>query len=115
MTSIEIKVLISLGALGGVYVFIRDIQHSARRRRLAEWVRDHYPQEWRAIDWAQRNLFLAGALARLHRSGAISHPHFIQEYPRVRRWPQDMLAALVVAIAAIALVAVGTRYLGWTW
>jgi hypothetical protein len=115
MTSIGIKVLVTLAALGSVYVFIRDIQHSARRRRLAQWVRDHYPQEWRAIDWATRNLLIAGALARLHRSRAITHPHFVQEYPRVRRWPTDMIVAVGVACASIALAILGGLYLGWVW
>ncbi|HUT51085.1 MAG TPA: hypothetical protein VM325_17280 [Alphaproteobacteria bacterium] len=115
MASIEIKVLISLAALGSVYAFIRDIQRTARRRRLAVWVKQHYPLEWRAIDWGRRNLFLAAALARLFLSGTITDPHFMQEYPNVRRWPLDMMLAFAVACGAIALVAVGQLYLGWTW
>jgi hypothetical protein len=115
MTSIEIKALVTLSVLGAVYVFIRDIQHSARRRRLAKWVRDHYPQEWQTIDWASRNLLIAGALARLHRSRTITHPHFVTEYPRVRLWPPDMIVAFGVACASIALAVLGGRYLGWTW
>jgi hypothetical protein len=115
MTSIEIKVLITLAALGTVYVFIREIQHSARRRHLAEWVRDHYPQEWQTIDWGQRTLFIAGALARLHKRGTIGHPHFAREYPKVRRWPRDMFVAMGVAFLSIAFVGIGTQHLGWTW
>ena len=115
MTSIEIKVLISLAALGSVYAFIRDIQHTARRRRLALWVKQHYPLDWQAIDWGRRNLFLAAALTRLYQSGSITHPHFVQEYPKVRRWPRDMMLAFAIACGSIALVAVGRLYLGWTW
>ncbi|MDH3233718.1 MAG: hypothetical protein OEQ29_09315 [Alphaproteobacteria bacterium] len=115
MTSIEIKVLISLAALGTVYAFVRDIQHTARRRRLAVWVKQHYPVEWRAIDWGRRNLFLTAALAQLHQDGSITHPHFVQEYPKVRRWPRDMMLAFAIACAAIALVVVGQLYFGWTW
>ena len=115
MTSIEIKALVTLSVLGSVYVFVRDILHSARRRRLARWVRDHYPQEWQTIDWPTRNLLIAGALARLHRGGAITHPHFLQEYPRVRFWPVDMIVAFGVACASIAIAILGSLYLDWAW
>jgi hypothetical protein len=115
MTNVEIKALVTLSVLGSVYVFVRDILHSARRRRLARWVRDHYPQEWQTIDWTTRNLLIAGALARLHRSGAITHPHFVREYRQVRLWPRDMIVAFGVACASIALAILGGLYFGWTW
>lgn len=115
MTSIEIKVLISLGALGSVYVFVREIQRAQRRRRLIKWVRDHYPREWAGIHWAQRYFYPAAALLILHRSGAITHPHFAREYAIVRRWPRDMIVAFLVACAAIALAGLGGRYFGWSW
>jgi len=115
MASIEIKVLVSLAAIGSVYVFVRDIQHTNRRRRLALWVRDHYPSEWRSIDWTSRNFLIAGALARLNRSGAVTHPYFVREFRQVRRWPRDMIVAFGVACGAIALAILGGLYLGWTW
>jgi len=115
MTSIEIKVLISLAALGSVYAFIRDIQHINRRRRLLGWVREHYPQEWSAVHRSRRWLHPVAILGGLDRSGAIAHPHFAQEYSKVRRLPKDMVVAFIVACAAIALTILGSRYLGWTW
>lgn len=115
MTSVEIKLLVSLAAVGAVYVFIRNIQHSGRRRRLAVWLRDHYPEEWRKIGWGHRNLFLAGALLRLHQSGAVTHAHFHAEYPKVRRWPRDMLVAFLASCAAMALAIVGGEHFGWRW
>ena len=115
MTSLGIKVLVSLAALGSVYTFARDIQHTMRRQRLIKWVRAHYPREWGAIPWGQRNMSPAAALSRLHRSGAIPHPHFAREYPRVRRWAPDMMVALSAACAAIGLTILGTLYWGWTW
>ena len=115
MTSLEIKVFVTLAALGAVYAFVRDIQHAMRRQRLIKWVGSNYPREWSALQWGQRTLFPAAALLHLHRSGAIPHPHFVQEYARVRRLPKDMMVALAVACAAIALTILGVRYLGWTW
>jgi hypothetical protein len=115
MTSVGIKVFISLAALGAVYTFVREIQHTNRRRRLLDWVRAHYPEEWGAVHRGRRWLHPVAILGGLHRRGAIAHPHFAQEFAKVRRWPPDMVVAFLVACAAIGLTIVGTRYLGWSW
>jgi hypothetical protein len=115
VTSIWIKVFVSLAALSAVYTFVREMQHSGRRRRLLTWVRDHYPLEWGEIHQGRRWLHPTAILAGLDRSGAISHPHFAQEYPRVKRWPRDMTVAFAVACAAMATAILGSQYLGWTW
>jgi len=115
MTSLAIKLLVSLAAVGAVYVFIRNIQHGGRRRRLALWVRDRHPEEWRKLAWGHRNLFVAGALARLHQTGAVRDAHFQAEYPSVRRWPRDMLAVLAASCLAVALAILGGEHFGWRW
>ncbi len=113
MTSVEIKVFVTLAALGAVYTFVRDIQHTMRKQRLIKRVRDRYPREWGALQWGRRTLFPAAAPLRLHRSGAIPHPYFAREYSLVGRWAPDMAIAFAVACASIALAIVGGLYWGW--
>ena len=115
MTSLGIKVFISLAAMAAVYVFARDFRRAVRRGRLVTWVRTHYPAEWNALSWTQRTLHPGAALALLHRNGAIQHPHFVAEFPKVRGWSGDMVLAFVIACVAIAATILGRVYLGWTW
>ena len=71
--------------------------------------------EWSAIHQGRRWLHPMAILAGLDRSGAIKHPHFAQEYLRVRRWPRDMIVAFAAACAALATAILGSLYLGWAW
>ena len=114
-TSPEIIALILLALAFTLYAWWLSDRQSRRFRKLLSWVQDNYAAQWQALPWSARNINRVGGVEQLRRNGLRDDPDFMEQYRHCKsvRWAQ--VAALLCAVAAFALLAVGIEYFGWTF
>lgn len=114
-TSPEIIALILLALAFTLYAWWLSDRQSRRFRNLLSWVQDNYAAQWQALPWSTRKINRVGGVEKLRRDGLRDDPAFMEQYRQGKsvRWPQ--VAALLCAVVAFALLAVGIAYFGWTF
>ena len=114
-TSPEIIALLLLAAAFTLAAWWLSDRQSRRFRGLIDWIKEQHPERWQALPWASREFNRAGGVEYLRRHGLGADPEFAARYQHARRvrWPQ--LVALLCGAGAIALVAIGIEFLGWSF
>lgn len=97
-----------------LYAWWLSIDRSRRRQHLVRWLQEHRPQAWSGMPPSVRFLPYGG-IEYLRRHVLADDPEFIERYRDTGRHNRRQLAMLLLAAAGIAVVQVGTRYLGWVW
>jgi hypothetical protein len=113
--SIEIMLLLSIAAVAILYAFYLHIRRERAFRRLLGWVRAARPQEWSALPRSARWLNAIGAVEQLRRGALATDREFVHRYRHSKADQGRFLAALGVGVLAIALVAIGSQSLGWSF
>lgn len=114
-TSPQITVLLAIAAIAAIWMFLWKTKTERRATRLIDWVWQNYPEAWSALPWIYRNLLRERGLAELARRRAIPDPYFAHEYAEIAPLRNHIVIAGAIAGGAIALVLIGTGYLGWSW
>ncbi|MCK4868111.1 MAG: hypothetical protein KAT39_08670 [Alphaproteobacteria bacterium] len=113
-TSPGVMIFILLALAATLYSWWLSFDRVRRLRDLTEWLREHRPQAWSATPPATR-YHPSGGIEYLRHHELAQDPEFIERYRKANRYTRRRLAMLLLATAGIAMVYVGTRYLGWVW
>jgi hypothetical protein len=114
-TSLEIVLLLSVAASATIYAFYLNVVRERAFRRLTRWLRESRPQEWGALPRSTRWLNSVGAVEQLRRGALAADPEFDSRYRHARPHQRRFLSALGIGVLAIALVAIGSQSLGWSF
>jgi hypothetical protein len=113
--SFEIVLLLSIAAAAIIYAFYLQITRDRAFRQLLGWVRASRPQEWSALPRRARWFNSIGAVEQLRRGALSTDPEFVRRYRQSKAHQGRFLGALGVGVLAIALVAIGSQSLGWSF
>ena len=85
MTSIQIKILISIASVSAVYAFICQIQLSRKASKLGNWIQKERPDLLSELNSFPKN-YNGGypGLKILYRRNVVSNPMFNQQYEQLR-------------------------------
>jgi hypothetical protein len=114
-TSPEIIVLILAAAASALYAWWRSIRENRRFRLLVKWLREHHPERWADLSWVSRNINIVGGVEQLRRNALGDDPEFMARYRDAKRGKGKTVLALLVGMGLIGAIALGVRYLGWSW
>jgi len=113
--SFEIVLLLSIAGAATIYAFYLQIIRERAFRRLLGWVRASRPEEWSALPRSARWLNSIGAVEQLRRGALSTDPEFARRYRQSKARQGRFLGALGIGVLAIALVAIGSQSLGWSF
>jgi len=116
MTSPQIKVLISLGAVSVVYAFICEIRLIQKARILADLIKNERPELWQSLNVIARS-WNGGhpGLKLLYRNKVVGISKFDREYIKLHALERKLVWGVIIGSACIGLVAFGINFLGWHW
>jgi len=112
-TSIQVMVLVTVVAVSTVYAFALDVRRGAAFRRLVEWLKSDRAAVWQALTRSDR--FLTIRAVEILRRGALAGDAEFHARYRETRHATRFAVAMIVALAGIALVVLGTTFFDWTW
>ena len=116
VTSLEIRILISLASLAIVAAFVSQIQMVHRARKLKEWIETERPDLWQNLNIVARNCNGGHpGLKLLYRQKAVGHPRFYEEYRNIRASERQLLWGVGIGAFCIGLVIIGRQLWGWHW
>jgi hypothetical protein len=112
-TSIQIMVLVIVVLVSTVYAFYLDVRREAEFGRLVEWLKTERRTDWQALTRSDR--FLTIRAVEILRRGALAgdaefHARYQNTSPGTR-----FVTAMIVAVAGIALLVLGTTLFDWKW
>lgn len=105
--------LVSVTMLSVVYAFILEVRRGFEQDRLLEWLKTERRAAWDALPRSDRFL-TARAVEILRRGPLASDADFHARY-QMTKHGKRFAVAMSIAVAAIALLLLGTRFLGWSW
>ncbi len=111
-TSPAVIVFTLLAIAAGLYAWWLSIDRMRRLRRLARWLEEHRTEVWSDMPAAAR-LSPTSGIDYLRQGALAQDPDFIERYRHATRHGRRSLAMQLLAAAAIAIVAIGTRNWGW--
>lgn len=111
--SVQVMVLVSVGVVAIVYAFYLDVRRGVRSDRFLAWLKTERKAEWEALSRADR--FLPGRAVEILRRGPLAADTEFHSRYQATRHGRRFGIAMTVAAAAIALLVLGTVYLGWSW
>ena len=116
MTSLQIKILISIAGVSAVYAFVCQIQLSRKASKLGNWLQKERPTLWAELNSFARN-YHGGhpGLKILYRKNVVGLPRFNQQYEQLRSLERKLLWGIGIASLCIGLVIIGSKYWGWHW
>ena len=112
-TSLEVMFLVTVGALSAIYAFYLEVRRGAEDDRFLGWLKSERKSEWDALTRSDRFLTIR-AVEILRRGPLAADAEFQARYQRTRPGKR-FETAMWVAVAAIALVILGTLFLDWNW
>jgi len=105
--------LVIVTALSVGYAFYLDVRRDAELRRLVEWLKTERRAQWGALSRSDRFLTIR-AVEILRRGPLADDSEFALRY-RATRHGTRFAGAMVVGGASVALLLLGTTFLGWAW
>jgi hypothetical protein len=116
MASLQIKILVSMMAISVIYAFVCEIRLTRRAGELRKRITQERPELWSELNLFARNWNGGYAgLKVLYRENALDFQEFKEEYEQLRDLERKLLLGIGIGSACIALVIVGSRFLGWQW
>ena len=114
-TSPEIIALIVLATAFTLYSWWLSDRQARRFRDFVSWIEDQRSEQWQSLPWTSRRLNRPGGVEQLRRNELRNDPEFMTRYHQGRMVRRPQVVALLGAVAAIGLLAIGIEYFGWTW
>jgi len=116
MASPQIKILILLACVSGVYAFACQIKLSQKARKLSNWLEQERPDLWSEVNLIARN-WNGGqpGLKILYRRKAVGLPRFDQQYEQLQSMERKLLWGVGMSSVCIGLVIIGFKFWGWHW
>jgi len=111
--SLPVIVLTLIAAVFCLWAWRRMWRETCAWRDLVQWVRTSHPVFWSGLPKFDR-FFGRLMVERLYHNRALDDPEFRRRFKAARAMP-SVLLPLLGGTAAIALILVGVRWLGWTW
>ena len=112
-TSPEVKVTVIVVAAATLYGFYLDIRSGRANDRLMKWLKSERRVEWDELSRSDR--FLSMRAIEILRRGALNDDAEFHDRYQQTRPDRRFAAAMIVAVASVALLLIGTKYLGWDW
>lgn len=112
-TSIQVMALVSVVAISTLFAFYLDVRRQAEYRRFIEWLKNDRKADWQALTRSDRFLTIR-AVEILRRGALAGDPEFQARYQRTRH-NRRFATAMIVALAGVALLVVGTTLFDWDW
>jgi hypothetical protein len=114
MTSLQIKILITLACVSIVYAFACKIRLSRKAARVANRIQEECPDLWAELNAFARNYDggLPG-LKVLYRKGIGRLPLFDQQYAELRALEHKLRWGIGIGSACLGLAIAGSRFWGW--
>jgi hypothetical protein len=114
MTSLEVKILISLAAVSLVYAFICQIRLSQKAGKLADRVKEKCPDLWSELNPIARNINGGYAgLKLLYQKNTAAFTQLDQEYRKLQSIERHLLGGIITGFISIGFVLVGVTFWGW--
>ncbi len=116
MTSLEIKLLVSLACVATIYAFVTETRMVNRARKLRDWLQHERPDLWKDINLVARN-WRGGqpGLKLLYQRKVIDLPRFDLEYEHLQSMERKQWWGIGIGITCIGLVLIGSTWWGWQW
>ena len=116
MTSPQIKILISLGAVSIVYAYVCQIRLSRKASAIKIWLKKERPDLWSDLNFIART-WNGGwpGLKLIYRRNVVRLPRFDEEYLQLKTLERKLLWGIFVGLLCIALISVGLRFWKWHW
>ena len=111
--SFPVMFLVSIGVLAAVYAFVLEVRRGVKTDRLLEWLKRERKADWDGLRRVDR-LLTVRAVEILRRGALADDADFHARYQTTRHGTRFAIAMSMAAVA-IALVLVGTTWLGWEW
>lgn len=105
--------LVSVTALSVVYAFILEVRRGFEQDRLLEWLKAERAADWDALPRSDR--FLTVRAVEILRRGALASDADFHARYQMTRHGSRFAVAMSIAVTAIALLLIGTRFFGWSW
>jgi len=105
--------LVSVTMLSVLYAFFLEVRRGVEEDRLLEWLKTERRADWDALTRSDRFLTMR-AFEVLRRGSLASDADFNAHYQMTRHGTR-FAVAMSIAVTAIALLALGTRFLDWNW
>jgi ABC-type Fe3+-siderophore transport system permease subunit len=112
-TSIQVMFLVTVVAVSTVFAFYLDVRREAEIGRFVEWLKTERTADWGALTRSDRFLTIR-AVEILRRGALAGDGEFHARYQRTRH-DIRFATAMIVALAGIALLLVGTTLFDWKW
>ena len=114
-TSLIVMVLITLAAAFLLLAWKASSQNSRKTRALIAYLKENENSYWRSLPWISRNFNRVGIVEAYYRSGQSIDPDFQKLYQAKKSGALVQILAIIVAMAMIAIVLIGTALWGWHW
>lgn len=105
--------LVSVVALSTAYAYYLDVKRDAANRRFLAWVRTEREESWDTLTRSDRFLSIR-AIEILRRGALADDSEFLDRY-RGTRHGLRFAIAMGTAGVGVALLILGTVFLGWGW
>ena len=112
-TSIQVMFLVTVVAVSTVFAFYLDVRRQAEFGRFVEWLTSDRESDWQALTRTDRFLTIR-AVEILRRGALAGDAEFHARYQGTRHNIRFAIA-MIVALAGIALLLVGTTLFDWKW
>lgn len=114
-TSLVVKVLIVAAAALAVFAWWLSEQTAKRTRALITYLKSNQGPYWHSLPWHARNLNPVAAIEAYRRSPNAADPEFHALYEARKSSNRMLFFAIVIAMAPIGIVLIGTAFFGWNW
>lgn len=112
-TSIQVMVLVTVVAVSTVFAFHLDVRRGAEFARFVEWLKTERKVDWQALNRSDRVLTIR-AVEILRRGALAGDAEFLARYQRTRH-DTRFATAMIIAVAGIAVLVLGTTLFDWKW
>ena len=114
-TSPFVMVLITLAAVVSLLAWWLSARNSRRTRALLAYLEQNEESYWRSQQSLSRKINPIGVIEAYRRSVQAPDPEFDALYQARKSGTRAQISAIVLAMALIGLVLIGTRFWGWSW
>jgi hypothetical protein len=113
--SVPVVLLIVAAAGFTLRAFWLAHRESRALRCMVAWLEIARAERWLALPWLTRRLLVVAGIEALRREGASEDREFAARYDEIRWLRRRKIIALLLGMAPIGVVLVGTIHWGWAW